>query len=155
MIMLLCTAKEAYLEQTTLLMCRSIFLSVFVSYANILSKLVLIVACIWMGHAPFHSKEFVLPGSLEGQLRCFSAALCWYSLLRKAFTMSFQTCSTCISNRHILPTFNQSLTAYNLDFWYKDCFLAAKALLTRVWKDKHMYIHTHTLFRKQTGVHLV
>jgi len=60
---------------------------------------------VWTGHAPFHSNEFVLPGSLGGQPRCFSAVLRLYSPLGKAFTTSFQPRFTRILNRHVLCTY--------------------------------------------------
>jgi len=45
----------------------------------------------------------------------FSAVLRPYSNLRKAFTMSFQTRSTRISNQHVLPTLNQSSPSYKFN----------------------------------------
>ena len=68
-----------------------------------------------MGQDPFHSKKFVLPGNLGGQLRCFSAVLCPYSPLGKAFTMSLQTRFPRISNRYVLPALNLSSPAYKFN----------------------------------------
>ena len=65
-----------------------------------------------MGLTPFHSKEFVIPGTLGGQPHCFSAVLCPSSPLGKAFTYSILTnCSTVILNWHKLPALSQSLPA--------------------------------------------
>ena len=61
----------------------------------------------------FHLKEFVFPGSLGGQLHCFSAVLCLYMPLGKAFTMSLQTHSTRISNIHTnlhIHTFGKTIS---------------------------------------------
>jgi len=55
-------------------------------------------------------KEFILPGTLGGQVHCFSAVLC---PLRKVFTTSLQTHSTCISNWQGLPALNQEKNLRN------------------------------------------
>jgi len=76
---------------------KSVFLSVYslsiaFSYAKHLGKgwkLALIFVHVWTGHAPFHSKEFVIPGSLGGQLCYFSAVLQLYGPLGKAFNTFF------------------------------------------------------------------
>ena len=110
-----------------------------------------------MGHAPFHSKEFILPGSLGSQLHCFSADLRPYSPLGRAFTTSFQTRSTRISNRHVLPTLNQSSPAYKFNSGsVQPLFLVYRLLFLKLCSCGcgQTYIQTHT-FRKTISVNQV
>ena len=99
---------------------------------------------------PFHSKEFILPVSLRGLLPYFSAVLCLYSPLGKAFTMSLQTHSTHISNRHILTgKFTCLCMAFIPCCYWLLKFCSCGCGKTNKYKYIQTYMQTYTLFVKQ------
>jgi len=79
------------------------------------------------GTRPFHLKEFILLGSLGGQLRCFSAVLCLYSPLGKAFTIYVLTNSLhpYFKLGVPVPTLNLSSLAYKFYITFISCIQAA------------------------------
>ena len=165
--MLLCTTKEAYLEQTAINHYQCTQVSSVLQFAYTVCKIfrqsikiglnLLAYEC----ETPhFHSKKLFYPGSLEGKLRCFSAVSHSYSCLHYVLTNSLHPYIKPARVTHLKPKFTSLYCKFNtgsmqpLSSAYR-LLLAQKVLLTWMRKDKHTYTYTckheniHTLFRKQ------
>ena len=102
-----------------------------------------------MGHAPFHSKEFVVPGSLGGQLCCFSAGLRFLKGFHYVLTNSFHLYFKPTRITRLRPKFASlklntgSIQVYSLHFSYTSCFWLLK-LCSRGYGQTNKYTNIHT-----------
>jgi len=136
-------------------------LSIAFSYAKYF-KAGLNFVCVWTGHTPFHYKEFILPGSLGGQLHCFyarSALALWERLSLRPSKLSLPVFPT---GMYYPPStkVHQLISLVQPLFLVYRLLLASKALLT--WYKQiciQTYMpHTHFSQTNQVctvGAHLV
>ena len=103
---------------------------------------------------PFHSKEFILPGSLGGQLHCFPAVLCPYSRPSHYTCISpyklalpvFQTCTTLIHQPISLIQALAFISHIRAAFGFSSYAHVGAERQTYIYihTNELTYIHTHT-----------